>query len=265
MFTSDAHIFLVLCATICYSACYRVMKRYSANLPVSVCLLFVWFFSSFNNILRQSIAMVIVLFAYRKLKENKPKSGLLLILIASTFHRTSLCALLLFLRNFFSYKPRLVYPLSFFLVLSSMTHLWSNALYGILTLFHFQRAEYLYGIYSEGGWLGVSQAVIMGGLYYYIAYSAYKKKCQEHRLELGVFLLYFLFSCTAFAMNQFLRISLYFQLIMVTELPNAIVSSKNRYRYPLMLGICSLNLLYFLVTLWLRPEWNHLYPYEFWG
>ena len=111
--------------------------------------------------------------------------------------------------------------------------------------------------------IGIFYYVIRAIVFYMVIYSAYKATTKEHSLEISNSVFLLLTVCLGFSVNLFSRASLYFLLVTVVDIPNALQESqiKDRKFYMFVIGV--IMLAYFMVTLMLRPEWNNLYPYEF--
>ena len=250
---------LIVSATICYGVCGIYIYKKSDNILYSTLLLFCVAFSFFASGIRQSIAMVIVLIAYSKIKDSKKVLTIVLILFASLFHISALVALLWLAHKYVPKKPTIV--ITFALVLSILAALGS--INSLLTSILKEYQSYFDSENAGTGWLGIVYYALRALVFYLFMYIANKKEEKENSLEIANTIFLLTTICLGFAVNLFSRASLYFLLVTVIDIPNAFNSGKirNRNIWLLIMGI--IMLAYFMVTLIVRPEWNNLYPYEF--
>ncbi len=259
--SSDPHVMLIVCALICYGIVGIVTYRNSNNLMFSLCLFFCMFFSVLTNIIRQGIAMAIVLLAYYAIKNKHNIIAILLILLAAAFHTSALLAFLLFFYKFIPKQPVIVVSLLAIVSILSATGLLSGFLSSILT----EYAGYFESPNAGTGWLGISYYLLRNLVFYIFVYVAYRgKKDRNQKLVLATFVILLLMTGMGYSVNLFARASEYFLLIAVVELPNAFETGKIKNKNILMLITCFVMLAFFITALILRPEWNYLYPYRFW-
>ena len=125
-------------------------------------------------------------------------------------------------------------------------------------------AHYFVSRYASSGWLAVSYEVVRNLVFYLFISIAADPGNREEKLALSSFPLLLMFSVFGYAVNLFTRAGQYFLLIAVVELPNLMFNGRIKNPRLWMFLIGTVMLASFLVTLLLRPDWNHLYPYEFW-
>jgi hypothetical protein len=126
-------------------------------------------------------------------------------------------------------------------------------------------SEYLDSDYAGSGWLGVFYYLLRNSVFFLLVYFAYRKDNQrEKQLIVAVFSLILMMTGLGFSVNLFIRASEYLLMIVVIELPNAFEDGKLKQKAILESLVCFVMLGYFLFALYIRPEWNYLYPYEFW-
>lgn len=256
----NPYFFLGAVATICYVGTGIYIYKYSDNIVFSTLLLFPVAYSFFASGLRQAIAMVICLFAYQAIKKKKYWLAILLVLLASTFHTSALLMLALLFHRLIPKKPFWVIPLTAIFIALSVGGVMDNV-FAILL-------ENSYGGYYESeeltsGWLSISYYTIRAIVFYGIAFLSYEKKVKENSLVLSLFTILLITVSFGFSLNLFSRATNYFLLIAMVELPNAIHRGGLKHKKILMFLLGFIMVLYFLVTLIIRPEWNRLYPYQF--
>ena len=88
--------FISAIAIVSYLVLGRFVKKYSSNVALSVVLMFLMFYSSYMNLLRQIIALSIVLLAFDALNAKKAFRFVIGVLVATIlFHHSAIICLLL--------------------------------------------------------------------------------------------------------------------------------------------------------------------------
>ncbi len=260
---SNPVFLFVVCATICYGGLAIYILQYSKNLPFSIILGFSLLFGFFNSGLRQSLAMVICLFAYQLIKNRKYILAVIFIALASTFHLSAwICVLFLF-HKIYPYHWIVVCLLACFIIISAVTGALDNLLKILLETFFQEYERYFSSEYFNNGRLANTYYAFRHIVFYLIVYKSYSGTKKSHTLELSCFFLWLLIGAGGFIISIFVRVTEYFSLIAVVELPNAIENANWKHKNKLIVLIEIIMLAYFLTTLILRPEWNYLYPYRF--
>ena len=257
--SKDPYFFLGVVATICYVGTGVYIFKYADNIVFSTILAFPIAFSFYTNALRQAIAMVICLYAYQAIKNKKLVLAFILIAFAASFHTTAWLFLLLLVHKFIPKKPFLVVSLFGIFVALSLTGIMDNV---------FEVLMGSYGKYYEkegmtDGWLGITYYCLRNLVFYILVYLSYRKTTKENSLALSNFSLLLITVAFGFSLNLFSRATNYFLLISIVELPNAIHRGKIQNKRLLTFLVIFVMVLYFLVVLIARPDWNNLYPYEF--
>ena len=259
--TADPHIFLVIIATIMYGGVVLYIQKYSKNTAISLCLFFCYFFSMFTSIFRQGIAMVIVLYGYQLLKNEKKIPAALVFLLATTFHTTAIVSFLFFLNTDLLKKKWVVFSLTAICGVVSSTGILNT----IVSTFIPRYAHYFESRYASTGWLAVSYSLIIYLIWYFLINKSVDDEDKKDRLVATNFTFLLMFAAFGFSVNLFTRAGEYYLLIALVEIPNMLYRGKVKHYRLWLFGLCTFLLIMFLVTLVYRPGWNHLYPYEFWS
>ena len=223
--------------------------------------------------LRQSISMAILLISYKYIMEKKLFSFISLVFIASLFHSSAIIFLLVYplSRIKFNFKFLAVESLVSMVVYYTFETFISIA----LRIFP-QYQSYVKGVYFDGD---VRVASIMSflviiiilifGIMTNIKYVRKQEKIvPKNQSEVNLLLhivslatsVYFI----AINANLLSRIGLYFFMFTVVFIPKCIENIKDK-RAALIINYLLLifALAYNLVILIYRPNWQHVYPYEF--
>ena len=91
--TGNYQIFISIVAVISYAILVKFLKAYSPNLAISVILFYLMFWGDYVNLLRQVLAISLVVLAIQRLNKRHVIGFIMLILIASLFHKTAFVAL----------------------------------------------------------------------------------------------------------------------------------------------------------------------------
>lgn len=252
---------IVLSATVFYFLSYKYISKYSYNNIYSLILFFCFCFSMGTNTIRQCIAIVICLYAYQSIKNGKKLKGFFLIILGSLFHNTALICLLLFLERFTPKKKLLVYVISLFIILLSISGLFLGVFSRLLP----EYSAYFGGKYEGTGFVAVSYAVIRNSI---LVFLFYKYSSNDSKIERLNVVLLLLISSFGFAINLFTRASEYFLIIAIVDVSNLFYSNKmnkSSNRNFIAFSFMFLMIMYFIVVLIYKPEWNNLYPYVFWS
>lgn len=258
--TNNENAILIITAIFCYLGVGFYALKYSDNLMFSLVLIFSICFSIFTNILRQSIAMVICLYAYQALKIKKHLIFTLLVLLASTFHTSALLLFVLALNKFFPKNIIIIFIATIIIAFLSATNVIAGLLRSMLTEYD----SYFDGERVNTGWTAITYELLRSYVFCLVAFKAYKNNLNENKLILANFTLFVIVNALGYSVNLFSRASEYFLLISITELPNAMMKFNGSKRSLLIFTTGLIMLAYFFVAIIFRPEWNHLYPYEFW-
>lgn len=259
--TQDPHVFLVIIASILYGTMSSFLYRYSKNILVSLCLFYCVCFSIFTSMFRQGIAMVIAMYGYYQLKKGKKLNATFFFVLAVLFHTSAIVCFLLFIDTKLFKNKKIVFCTTAILALLSMSGVFNALFISILP----QYAHYFYGQYASSGWLAVTYDLIRNAVFFLLVNQSVDENIKSDRLMLTNMTLLLLISSIGYSVNLFTRASQYFLLISIIELPNGLYSSKIKNKSLWMFLVCTVMLIMFMLILVFRPNWNHLYPYEFWS
>ena len=255
----NPYFFLGVVATICYLGSGIYIYRYSDNIVFSTVLLFPIAYGFFASGLRQSIAMIICLYAYQLIKNKKIIFAVFLVVFASFFHTSALLMLVLLFHKIIPKKPFWVISLTAIFIALSVSGVMDNV-FVILT------GDYASYYKKEGvtdGWLGITYYCLRALAFYFLVFFSYGREKKRNSLVLSLFSMLLFTVSFGFSLNMFNRATNYFMLIATVELPNAIYRGGIKRKRVFIFLVGFIMVLYFIVTLIVRPQWEQLYPYQF--
>lgn len=269
---NDGQILIIFTSIFINFSVFKFIKNNSPDYCLSTILYIIMnvFFSNMN-IMRQAIAVAIILLGFEFLKEKKYVKYIITVLIASLFHTVSFATILLLVFSLLP-KKKIIYELE--VIVAIMTFLFYNQFFKLLTL-GFGYEGYAISKFGEsnyfGSLLGALESLFI--IIFLAITSSSKKKNEVEKTEDYVFrlliisgILYLWFSFLVMRMNIFNRISsLYisYNLILIPYiLEKTKINMKDNYQICkfVCLGIYSLS---FLIISILRPEWHGAIPYLF--
>lgn len=240
------------------------------------CLFYFSYFLGDIFFVRQSIAISICFFSVRYLLANKRREFFILVLIATTFHYSSIVFLLAwYLRN--KRSRSVFYDVSIILaslafslfLLEALTHYFSNA----LAAFEYigNRIGYIENNNSTSPMSSMSRdifRILQRVTAYFFFVSRYKWiKLERKRLysillnlDFASVIITCLFSVVA---TQMVRFGLYFSVSEILLFPLSILSFQGMKKQVAILGGIAYLFVQFYVIL--LPFYNLYIPYHFWG
>lgn len=225
------------------------------------------YFDQSMNTLRQTIALVLLLYAYKYIENKNIILFSIFVLLAFTFHNTAIIFLLSWFIVKLLFSTRNIgFLLGGFLLLYI----------GFDLMFSFLVSTFpVYSYYVDGKYFGETRiASILNAFVItcFIILSLFvrrsvglhlyrKSGCEKMLMLVFVGLLITILS---FKFNLFDRISIYYNVFMIILIPNTISLIKNNQvrLFLQVLIIFSLSVYYFCIITY-RPEWNRIYPYTF--
>lgn len=260
IFSQDFVFYQVIVSLIILSCYYCTFIKYSPNVMLSVCLLVLSTYSQSLFVLRQHIAVGIVLFAYWAIIERKLTAYLLLCLLAYQFHHSTLLFIpIYFLCNINNKKMYFFALVATFFVLSYL----SNNLSSFVSMFDVD-----YDLYMMDTSVN-SLTYFFISLAYIISFVIVMgKKVFDQGINKMIFTLMFisclgtLFGSSITVMNRSL---MYFQVINTIAIPIIASNIKQEFvRFLFVFAVIALNCYTHLKVIqtpsWLFMQMDYLLP-----
>ena len=260
--SSSPQIVFICTSLFVFAGFSRFFWKYSEMPWLSVLFFFLMGKYAFvMSALRQSIALTILLFAFESLYYKKYFLFIAFTLFASTFHGSALLFLICLPLSFIKLNPR-------FIFLFILTSIISLTLFGdildVALSYVTAYQRYVDGVYFEGetrvaSLLQLSLSVII----LFIGYSSFKKQkgINSYMVILHIVAVYLYVLCLK--VNLIDRFAEYFSVFSLVFLPNAINKMHiDRKRITIYTFILYYSI-YVGIALVYRPNWNNIYPYNF--
>lgn len=261
--SSNPQTIIIFSSLLFYSSLFVLLSNYSKNIFFSLFLFITlrYYFFFFSNI-RQEIAMSLTIFSYIGLKKNKLLIPLALVIVASFFHLSSLCVLVLFPFKILKLKSKAIIII---IILGLAVFVFWNKLFN--AVFNYLPSEYksysgttyMEDANNLANWLNFFVVLAIGVTVFYFSKKTNNK---IDYFDLYVIALSCLISLLSIRFSMMSRFQYYFSILMIVFLPNSLRKLKSDKRKGIEIISSCLFYAYHITILIARPEWQHVYPYE---
>lgn len=273
--SKSPQIIIIVSSCIIMFSILRFFIKYSKCLWMSVFFFFCIFYDSSLNIMRQYLALSILLWAYDYIQKRDFLKFLLLVILSTTFHYTAFFFIIAY--SFQTFKINRNTITKFFLLFPFGIAGSFVLLMPLLSLAHILG---FYGYYNdsnkyltEGVKIATILKVLLHGLTIYIGvrvWNLMKYTDESKELENGDRLpfLFCMLGCfiTACSLpfNVLSRVGLYFLFFSCLFLPSTLCKILERKNGLDIVSIfVIIYICYYLIVNTFRPEWTNVYPYNF--
>lgn len=267
---NNPQILIIVSSIFINFAVAKFIYKNSTNVYISTIMYIVFnFFFAYMNIMRQAIAIAILLIGYEKLKEKKYIKYSLYIFIATLFHGSSVLALLLIPISKMKYNKRnlLIVFISVFLCF-----IFGKNIFLLIARLSPRLFEYVGGSFDAENYFGaliessIYFVTFIFGLYCLSANklkNEYLKFKDNINLNTKIVAMALIISVMVMRVSIFNRFLPLFSIYLIIWIPDFLscVSNKNRTFYTTLLLI--FYIAYFCIVMIYRPEWYGVLPYSF--
>lgn len=261
--SEDYQFLLIVTSVIIFASVVYFIKNNSKNIPLSFYLFITLnFFGMYMNVMRQAIAISIILIAYEFfLKKKKNIRFLICVILATFFHRSALIALIIPIIIKIKFRPRwiifsFIFGTVFFLAGPKIISFIANMIGygGYITKLDYFSSNYFGAL-----------LLFVVNLFLFIFCYFKRKNFNEYEMNLlKISFVALIISLCTIKISIIGRISEYFNIFNVILISNAITyvkKSKDRIYIKILLIV--LLFLYWMTIAIYRPEWHGVVPYEF--
>lgn len=225
--------------------------------------------------LRQAIAMSIILISYEYLKKRNLKLFVICVFVASLFHLSALVFLIAYPLTKFKANFKLF---CYFLLIAVIGYISFDKILGILLSMFPKYKMYLASSYLDGSvklasiinflvTLSISLfgIILTNKIYKQNKYSSYKhEKFEETNILNNMLIISTVLAFISIKASIIGRFHMYFFMFTVIYIPKLLSFIDNKIlKIIITYIIVILFILYNLIILYYRPEWQNVYPYKF--
>jgi len=257
LFTKNGQGIIIVTSFITLFGLFYVIKKYSKNVLFSIYLFifFYYYFITFN-LVRQYLAIGVLMFAYDQMIKRNFIKYVLLVLAAASFHQLAILLLpLYFLYGIrLNIKKLLIITLSFSLIIILIDKVMALGfeLFPMYTMYF--NTKYM----QEGGMLTtvISGAVSLFALFIKLTSDT----DEEYDFLMVLVLMSLLSSALSMKITLFNRLTYYFNIYYILFIPKALSLVKDvRLRSVYYMTIISTTFIYFNVRF--LENWHRVVPY----
>ena len=261
VFFKNPQAILIATGFICYVLIGLHMIKHVDNKLLYVVLFYTLLFSHYTNIIRQAIALSILIFAYEYCCKKKYVITVVLTLVAMLFHYAAIVFLAYVALKKVKLTPK---SASFLFLMAVIFSLFADR----FLLKWFIKLIPSYEYYLTGERVGTGQlGTVLNLLIVLVLFLLYYLPRKQHKISneiLWLFLLCGGLTALSFIMNNFTRVAYVFYLPIIKECCAypTVYKKKNGIIELVAMGVL---ITIFTLILIFRPEWNFLYPYSFYS
>ncbi|MHC9533101.1 EpsG family protein [Dellaglioa sp. L3N] len=270
--TSNPRILLVCSSFVVCIFLYFFLKKYSTNIVVSIVLFITMgFMAQSMNIMRQAMAIAVLMLAFKYLVNDKTTKFILTVFVAFLFHKAAiLFMILLFFKHVTVTKKMLVFILVITLALMTYLSQIMNIFVSLMPTYDYYEGTTFDTSLKWGTFFNILVLIV------FLFIGLYAKKNTTEKLFLENFSnktwnilqmmlilnIVILILSTKFAVLD--RMALDFSMAYLIYVGNAInMINKPWVRLIMNIGVIILSISYFVIILIYRPNWTTITPYIF--
>lgn len=270
LISNNSQILFFISSIINIVAISKLIYKYSTNATLSFFIYVALgiFFSSMN-VLRQTLALSIVLFGIDFLLKNKKKIFVIFVIIAAQFHSTAYVALLLLIPAYMKFTDK---KLLVIFIISVISFLLGKTIFAFLSNYIEQYQTYDATNFAFENYFATGIYMIQALIFLIFGRMAMKKNLNNennsdyklYNLLIFATCFYFSFEMIAIRANIMERLSQYFSVFSVVLIP-ASIKNLNIITNKKIYSILFVSLLFLenMAILCFRPYWYGVSPYKF--
>lgn len=274
-FTKDPQVLFVIVAIFQSAVYFWFVKKHSKDAAFSTVLYFCILFSGMMNIVRQMIAVAFLFIAVDRILNKHSLRAIIWIVIAFLFHESAIIFLVLPIISYVRYNKYL----AFIVLMGVLAFTFTDLPIVICEKFFPAYTHYFSGQYVNSGQVAIFYQVVRNGIFFAFTLLGIRKlkehentclfansKAETNKQEnLTVWCAFGAFALIIFGfkINLIDRVVTYMFSFYVIILPNVLSGLKNSTQKKLKIAICAIMIAYMVVVKQYRPDWNRIFPYEF--
>lgn len=263
--SSDFYAYLFVINIVIWLCLFLFLKRNSENFSLSLWLfLLLGFLDSSMCLIRQFMALSILLMSYKYLVARRLLIFILFVCLASSFHITSF----VFIISYFMWNIKVggKKALLCYIALCIGTYLLSNQFFVLLESLGIY-SEYLlnsnYGLQENSK---LAPILNFFQLFLLVVFCMQcNRRCDEPIINnmIALVAIASFFTILSFRFTQIGRVASYFSIFIIVLLPNTLRKLPVYERNAWTLFFLAVFIMRYVVIAYFRPEWSGVYPYKF--
>ena len=227
--TTNERFFIVITSFIILFGQYMFIKKYSSNYLISMYIFIgLNFFDNDYILIRQGIALAILMFSIRYIEDKKLFKFIMCIVVATLFHQSALIFVLLyFISKIKCTKTIKMCCIPIFAIIFMLRQFIMNIIYG------FTYSNYIGRVQGSDGY---TMLFLFIGIYILIVFSETIMQNKEQKEEISVtenifywmYILAVVFQILSTAQSIVARLVLYFSISLIILIPNTIQKFENK-------------------------------------
>lgn len=264
LFSTNYQIFISLIAIFVYVISAKTIYDYSDNIFISIIFLFLFFFHIYINVLRESIAICMILIGYRFLIKKKIFLYFVFVIFAILFHKTAFIALAI--PVFYRKKP-ISLNIKIFLIIFVMLLTIFNVFTKILYLISYS-TKYVNEETGLSTYLAIVLALFFLALFYTLKVKPENDSDEELRkynFYSSIPFIHLLIQIAGLELQIMYRFSYYFLFFYILAIPYYFKNStlNKQSKTAIFLVFLAFIFAYNFGAVALRPEWYSEFDYRF--
>lgn len=270
LFTDNPQYLFAIIAIFQYYVFSWFIIKHSKDVAFSLVLFFFLMYSGTLNILRQEIATAFIFIAADRILGGKTWRAVIWIAVASLFHSSAILFIIIPFAPYIKYNNYAAIVIFAIIILLMFT----NSLYAICLKILPDYAHYFEGKYSQSGWLAIGYQMVRNFLVFVPALITHNpdrsvfdkaKITAQRQNNLAEWCLFGAFAGIVFGfrVNLIDRIIAYMVAFYIVLLPNFLVRFGKESAFFIKVMAVLFMFAYAVLVQAIRPEWNVIFPYEF--
>ena len=262
--TANPQILISFTAIFINFSVVRFIYKNSNDVVFSILLyILLNFYFSYMNIMRQAMAIAILLFAFDAMKNGRKIKYFLLVGLATTFHGSAILGLAYIILPKFKYKQKYN---KFLIPILLIIFLFGKQIFLAFSELSPRLAGYVGSEYDTENYFGALLNFLLTFAIWWFGNDALKKKenkevNEEVLLYNKIIIISVITTLLTIRVGIFNRFTPYFSIFEIIWIPNVLKLMKNnRQLFKLFFIIVLLS--YWIIIMVFRPEWYGAVPYE---
>ena len=267
-FTHSPQVFLLISAIIIIGSVCFFIRKYSSGILLSILLFVILYFGDTMNIMRQYLALSVVLLALPFVIKRQFLPFCLCCVIASSFHISALLAISLYFLYCIPFKIQYLLGVIFITILTLL--FLTPIIEQIIALtgrYNDYQGTILLG--EDTKIASIVKTLIQGAITCFCIFSY--KYCKNSSIRTILPISFLLWCSVAAVCIQFIsirgtvleRLVIYFSIFNLLSIPLFVGTYSKPFRILIGSGLIFCFVLYACVIFIYRPDWNHILPFSF--